>query len=223
MNNGVPFDGKSTLNPKDIYPDWEEMFANPGVAEAGTPTFETPPTDQAYWEKIFKEMNFPGMDLMAVIYFREIDNLPEFHNKFRLLARDFMKFLNYNHSLELRAAGVNDENIFLMKKGFVPENFTVLLKYPLQYGGSLDFSNMVLIQTNPFAADIRRYIDMQLTGATGFLRPKTLYVPVPPGKIYVPFGLFTGSGGKNKQDKSVMAGFTASALKDIALKKMPGR
>ena len=24
---------------------------------------------QAFWEQLFKEMNFPGMDLMAVTYF----------------------------------------------------------------------------------------------------------------------------------------------------------
>ena len=53
--------------------------------------------------------------------------------------------------------------------------------------------------------------------------PSLLYVPVPVGKVYVPFSLFTGSGGKNKQDRSVYAGYSSAALNKIALKSMPGR
>ena len=70
---------------------------------------------------------------------------------------------------------------------------------------------------------IHAYLDEQILTENGISYPPLLYVPAPVGKIYVPFGMFTGSGGKNKQDRSVYAGFSKAAFEKIALKAMPGR
>ena len=178
---------------------------------------EKPPHDQSYWENLFNEMNFPGMDLMAVTYFSSsLHNPIDTHLKMKRLVRDFVR-------LDLRSAGLSEEAIFYMKKGKIPENYTVHLKYPLEYGGSLDFNNMVLIQDKPFHDMIHSYIDKQMISPSGIEYPSLLYVPVPVGKVYVPFSLFTGSGGKNKQDRSVYAGYSSAVLNKIALKSMPGR
>ena len=185
---------------------------------------EKPPHDQSYWENLFNEMNFPGMDLMAVTYFSSSLNNPiDTHIRMRRLIRDFARLLSYNYVMDLRSAGLSEEAIFYMKKGKIPENYTVHLKYPLEYGGSLDFNNMVLIQDKPFHDMIHTYFDKQLISEKGVEYPSLLYVPVPVGKVYVPFSLFTGSGGKNKQDRSVYAGYSSAALNKIALKSMPGR
>lgn len=179
---------------------------------------------QSFWEKLFNEMNFPGMDLMAVSYFNlNGDDLIEQRNVLKKTTRDFLKLLGYSFTNDLRSAGVSEEGIFYIKKGKLPENYTVHLKYPLDYGGRIDFDNMVLIQNRPFHDLIHAYIDQQLLGPNGSIRPRQLFVPVPVGKIYVPFSGITGSGGKNKQDRSVLAGFTQSALAEIAMKNMPGR
>lgn len=179
---------------------------------------------QAYWEKLFNEMNFPGMDLMAVTYFNlSMDDALEQRKVLRKTIQDFLKLLGYNNTNDLRSAGVSEEGIFYIRKGKLPENYTVHLKYPLEYGGRIDFNNMVFIQERPFHELIHTYLDQQLLGPNGSVRPRQLYVPVPLGKIYVPFGGITGSGGKNKQDRSALAGFTQSALTELAIRKMPGR
>ena len=180
--------------------------------------------DQDYWTNRFNQLNFPGMDLMAVSYFGSFTyDLLEQHILLRRCVRDFVRLLSYNYVNDLRSAGVSEEGIFYMKKGKIPENYTVHLKYPLEYGGAIDFNNMVFIQEKPFHEMIHTYIDEQILSKDGVSYPPLLYVPVPVGKIYVPFGMFTGSGGKNKQDRSVYAGFSQAAFDKIALKAMPGR
>ncbi len=210
------------LDARSIFPEWDELLTS-SVQEEDSDLSQLldDKKDQAYWETLFNEMNFPGMDLMAVTYFQPIEKPLESHLIFRRLARDFVRFLGYHHATDLRSAGISEEGLFYMKKGILPENFVVHLKYPPEYGGLLDFDNMVLIQNLPFHEDIHRYMDKQRALSPN--PPELLYVPVPPTKIYVPFGQFTGSGGKNKQDRSVFAGFSASAFKQIALKNMPGR
>lgn len=179
---------------------------------------------QSFWKALFNEMNFPGMDLMSVSYFNLAgEDVMEHRAQLKKVTKDFLKLLGYNYANDLRSAGVSEEGIFYIKKGKLPENFTVHLKYPPEYGGRIDFNNMVFIQNHPFHDLIHAYLDQQLLGAEGSVRPRTLYVPVPVGKVYIPSGNFTGSGGKNKQDRSVMSGFTQSAMKEIMMKKMPGR
>lgn len=183
-----------------------------------------PEKNQEYWTNRFNELNFPGMDLMAVSYFGSFTyDLLEQHLLLRRCVRDFVRLLSYNYVNDLRSAGVSEEGIFYMKKGKIPENYTVHLKYPLEYGGAIEFNNMVFIQEKPFHDMIHMYLDEQILSNNGVSYPPLLYVPVPVGKIYVPFGVFTGSGGKNKQDRSVYAGFSQAAFDKIALKAMPGR
>ena len=47
-------------------------------------------------------------------------------------------------------------------------------------------------------------------------------MPTPIGKVYIPEGAWTGSGGKKKADRSVMAGMTQSALQQLS-QKVGGR
>ncbi len=220
------------LNNDDTLIPWDKLFTNEEVGLDAQQAFTPPPEikepetkkDQAYWENLFNEMNFPGMDLMAVSYFGSFgSDMLERHMQMRRVMRDFIRLLSYNYPMDLRSAGLSEEAIFYMKKGKIPENYVVHLKYPLEYGGSLDFNNMVLIQDKPFHETIHAYIDKQIVTSNGIDFPPLLYVPVPVGKVYVPFSLFTGSGGKNKQDRSVYAGFSKAAFDKIALKSMPGR
>ena len=180
--------------------------------------------NQDYWANRFNQLNFPGMDLMAVYYIGSFTyDMLEQHLLLKRVVRDFVRLLSYNYTMELRSAGVSEEGIFYMKKGKIPENYTVHLKYPPEYGGTIDFNNMVFMQDKPFHDMIHAYLDEQILTENGISYPPLLYVPAPVGKIYVPFGMFTGSGGKNKQDRSVYAGFSKAAFEKIALKAMPGR
>ena len=214
----------TTLNAEDIFSDWDKLLQTPLFDEDNLNDLELEEQGQAYWKSLFNDMNFPGMDLMAVAYHPiEISDRETHQKLLNRTIRDFVRFLSYHHANDLRSAGVTEEGLFYMKRGQQPENFVVHLKYPLDYGGKISFDNMVFIQAHPFHELIHRYINKQVIGPEGRLNPAQLYVPVPIGKVYVPMGLFTGSGGKNKQDRSVMSGFTQSALKDLALRTMPGR
>ncbi len=205
---------------------WDQLFDDDSImrsfGEEGPVAPQEPVRDQKYWEELFNKMNFPGMDLMAVSYFGAFD-IPEKRAQFRRQSHDFLRYLSYNYAMDLRAAGVSEEGIFYMKKGWLPENFTVHMKYPLEYGGTVDFKNMVFIQEKPFHNFIHEYLEKQLIGKNGLINPPLLYVPVPPTRIYVPFGLFTGSGGKNKQDRSAVSGYSVDVLNQLAMRAMPGR
>ena len=127
-----------------------------------------------------------------------------------------------NNINDLRAASISEENIFYLSKGILPANWTVHLKYPPLYGGEAIPDNMVMIQCQPFHELIHNFIDRQILTNAGLGHPKTLYVPTPVGKIYIPEGAWTGSGGKKKADRSVMAGMTQSALQQLS-QKVGGR
>lgn len=213
----------TTLNAEDVFHDWESLLEAPVFDSPDLADLKLEEQGQAYWESLFNEMNFPGMDLMAVKHQPIEEDIQERQKLLNRTVRDFVRFLSYHHANDVRSAGVSEEGLFYMKRGQQPENYVVHLKYPLDYGGKITFDNMVFLQARPFHELIHRYLDKQFIGADGRVCPQQLYVPVPVGKVYVPMGLFTGSGGKNKQDRSVMSGFTQSALKDLALRTMPGR
>lgn len=180
--------------------------------------------DQTFWETVFNDTNFAGMDLMELHYYGQSpEDALNASRLFQRICKDFSRYLGYNYAMDLRAAGISEEDIFYIKKGILPENYTVHLKYPLAYGGHVDFNNMVLMQSHPYHDLIHTYLDKQMMTETGLSYPEQLYVPTPVGKVYIPMTTFTGSGGKGKHDRSAYAGFSQSDFKQIALKSMPGR
>lgn len=180
--------------------------------------------DLKFWEAKFQEMNFPGMDLVeATAYPISMSDKIERKKQYKRVKRDFLKYVAYNFVNDLRNAGLDEDSIFYFKKGIMPENFNVHLKVPFDYTGSVDFSNMVLIQNRPYHEDIHRFMDMQMDGMPVGTLPEKLYIPVPTGKVYIPLTMYTGSGGKGKHDRSVYAGYSESAFKRLAQKTMMGR
>lgn len=180
--------------------------------------------DLKFWEAKFQEMNFPGMDLVeATAYPILMSDKIERKKQYKRVKRDFLKYVAYNFVNDLRNAGLDEDSIFYFKKGIMPENFNVHLKVPFDYTGSVDFSNMVLIQNRPYHEDIHRFMDMQMDGMPVGTLPEKLYIPVPTGKVYIPLTMYTGSGGKGKHDRSVYAGYSESAFKRLAQKTMMGR
>ncbi len=82
----------------------------------------------------------------------------------------------------------------------------------------MSLDNLVLIQCHPFHELIHDYLNKQTLSAAGIGHPQTLYIPIPLGKVYIPNGEMTGSGGKKKSDRSATAGLTSANLQQIAIK-----
>ena len=182
-----------------------------------------PENDRSLWEWQFSQMNLPNMELIEVNYVMLDANwLSELRKAFKRTRRDFLKYVGYHHVNELIAAGMDEEDIKLVKKGKAPENFNVHVRVPFDYGGTNSFSNLVLIQTHPYHSEIHRFIDMQ-TLIQPNLKPSKLFLPSPPGKVYTPGEIEISSGGTSRHDRSVYAGFLESTFEIIAQRSMMGR
>ena len=176
-----------------------------------------------FWEAKFQAMNFPGMDLVEATAY-PITLLEKVNQKkqYTRVKKDFLKYISYHLVNDLRNAGLDEEKIFYLKKGIIPENFIVHIKIPFDYTGKADFSNMVFMQTRPYHEDIHKFMDMQMNQMPVGVLPYKLYIPVPTGSVYIPSTNYTGSGGKGKHDRSVFAGYSESAFQKLAQKTMRG-
>ena len=218
------------LDGAEIFKNWDQLIQDPqpsgGAADKDNLDFSElmgkSEKGADYWENLFQESNFAGMDLMGLSYYPVTIHEDEFFKKYNIAKRAFIQDIVANNVNDLRVAGISEENIFYLRKGILPANWTVHLKYPPLYGGLPEPDNMVLIQCQPFHELIHNFIDQQMLTMAGVGHPKTLYVPTPMGKVYIPEGAWTGSGGKKKADRSVMAGMTESALQQLA-QKVGGR
>ena len=198
------------LDGADIYPNWDSLVQGTGDKTPNKPVENEGELDISldmlldekstdYWQDLFNQMNFPGMDLMGVTYQPVHDsNRIKEHALLREKTAEFLKKLSNENVNDLRAAGIPESHIFSMGRGIMPVNWTIHLKYPLAYGGQIDFDNMVLIQSMPFHEDIHTFINKQILSKAGVGHPEELYIPVPPGKVYIPTAvtLIGGGGGK---------------------------
>ncbi len=213
------------LDGAEIFQNWDQLIQDPqnsSVSPKEELDFDalmgSPEKGPDYWENLFQESNFGGMDLMGLSYYPITIHEEDFFKQYYSSKRDFIADLLANNVNDLRAASISEENIFYLSKGVLPANWTVHLKYPPLYGGRPEPDNMVLIQCQPFHELIHDFINQQILTGAGVGHPKTLYVPTPTGKVYIPEGAWTGSGGKKKADRSVMAGMTQSALQQLSTK-----
>ena len=180
--------------------------------------------DRPMWEGQASQMELPNMDVIEANYIMLDPRWRlELRKAFKRARRDFLKYVGYHHVNELMAAGLLEEDIAKIKKGKAPENFNVHVRIPFDYGGTNDFSNLVLIQTHPFHVNIHKFLDMQILSQPQGMKPRRLFIPAPKGKVYFPGVIEVSSGGKDKHDRSVYAGFLESTFEIIAQKTSLGR
>lgn len=173
--------------------------------------------DRSTWEWQMSQLDLPNMELQEVNFVMlNAQWKLELRKAFKRARRDFLKYVGYHNVNELLAIGLTEEDIRKIKKGKACENVNVHVKIPFDYGGTNDFSNLILMQTHPFHADLHKLIDMQIAPQQRGGLPKRLFVPVPAGKVYVPGDIVVSSGGKGKHDRSVYAGFLESTFEAIA-------
>lgn len=200
---------------QSVYGTSMQPNMHPGMASGGDA--------KSMWEWQFSQMDLPNMDLVETDFVMlDPKWMGELRKAFKRTRRDFLKYVGYHHVNELIAAGMDEEAIKTVKKGKAPENFNIHLRVPFEYGGTNNFSNLCLIQTHPYHADIHKFIDMQTLQAPG-MKPMKLYIPTPKGKVYFTGDIEISSGGTTRHDRSVYAGFLESVFEIINQKSMPGR
>ena len=180
--------------------------------------------DRSLWELQLNNSNLPGMQLEEFhLKTHDAKYRNELRRGYKRARRDFLKLISYNNTQDLYAAGLSDVDIAMLRKGRACENFNVHRKVPYEYGGTNDFSNLMLIQTHPYHDNLHKFLDMQI-----FIHPlgakvKRLFIPVYEGKVYLPYLDINTPGGKSKHDRSVFAGYDKETLDLIAQKTSIGK
>jgi hypothetical protein len=182
-----------------------------------------PAKDVSFWIDRFNQMYFPGMDLIETKLHTALSHSLEEKELFQQTRREFLQYLYFDYKNDLRSAGFDEESILILKKGWITENHQIHMKIPVEYGGKIEFDNLILIQNIPYHRNIHLYLNEQTSMLDIGTLPSKLYIPFPKGKVFIPPTNYTGSGGKGKHDRSAFAGYSAEAFKRISIKTMPGR
>ena len=106
-----------------------------------------------------------------------------FFQKYRRNKTNFLRFIGYSHQNTCQNIGLSSEDIKKLKNGTCPENYTVHIKKPFDFGGSSNFENLSLIPTHPLHIQLHSLIEFQI--GCGFLQSyKTIYIPYFEGYFY---------------------------------------
>jgi hypothetical protein len=104
--------------------------------------------------------------------------------QFEPVREAFVKDLAENHAGALRDAGVSDEDIALMAKGKVPDDYEVHHKLSLDDGGTNATTNLVLIKKNPDHWLLTNYQNQQTRGMSAG-QTRELEWPMPDPRVRI--------------------------------------
>ena len=182
------------LDGSEIYPEWDSLMGGTPVSKNTADTFELSldnlmdSNGESTWIQQFQKLNLPGMQLIALHLppvLIQLD-LPTQNTILHITRHHFLMTLPETHFNDLRIAGLTDDEIDQISKGIIPVNWTIHLKYPPKYGGTIDVNNMVLIAQHPFHEQIHQFLNQQMITDAGIITPPVLYVPTPDNTVYVP-------------------------------------
>ena len=179
------------------------------------------PIDQ--WHLRLRSMQILNLEL-ADFKRRRISPLEvkQLHKELQTAAREFLKFVGQEDRPLAIAAGLDDAAFELLKYGILPENFTVHVRIPYEFGGTNDFDNLVLIQRDPYHTTIHRFVDLQVSRYKKET-PSLLYLPIFPMRVYIPDDEVEETDGKAMSDHSAFAGYDDNLIKEIWQKNNRGK
>ncbi|MCQ2581488.1 MAG: hypothetical protein MJ170_00705 [Alphaproteobacteria bacterium] len=133
-----------------------------------------------------------GMDDMPVIECHPVPTQvsPDWFIKYKELVHRFMETL-MDSSQEIAFLNLSpDEFMDLISGRAIPRNMSVRFRVPLMWGGALDIDNLFMCRTFPYSYNLDRFIIEQSGN-------KTIWLPNPVKKIYVPAHTAGGGDGGN--------------------------
>ena len=118
---------------------------------------------EEYYHDLIAKLGLPEMPILKVKYQGKPSvNLKNFRLDFFKISKQLMKYVSFNNITQLIDAGFTFDIIEELHDGIIPENLTIYLKKPLEYGGKLEFSNMFLIKTRPFKNILDTFLENQI-------------------------------------------------------------
>ncbi len=175
---------------------------------------------EEYYRDLIAKLGLPEMPILKVTYQgKNVLDARSFRSDFFKISKKLMQYVSFNNISQLIEANFPIETVEELHEGLIPENITIYLKKPIEYGGKIEFSNMFLVRTRPFKRILDTFIDEQILSfnkehpgydkKNGFLLPTELYVPNPDGIIFLPaLKGFAGAGGNTAADKMSEIGST---------------
>lgn len=135
-------------------------------------------------EQKLEEFNLSKFTLVEKNYDPQYwTQMDQYYDEYQHTRTRFLKLLAYSALDECRKAGLNEDDINLLKSGITPENYNTHLKIPFDFGGEVDFGNYCLIRTHPQHINLHKIFELQISG--DFLRlQKKLFIPWYDGKVY---------------------------------------
>lgn len=140
-------------------------------------------------EKKLKDMN---MDDMPVIEVQpaHVAIAPDWFAQYKKLCREFARSLSDSVDELAFMNLTQDEFINLLTGRQIPQNISIRFRVPLAWGGRLDTDNLFMCWTFPYSQNLDKFIIDQ-SGA------KTIWLPNPAKKVYMPAHMVSGGDGGN--------------------------
>jgi hypothetical protein len=156
---------------------------------------------EEYWRDRIGELGLPEMPIKACARAKGYD-LAGSRREFLALAGKFLQYTFYADFETLASAGFPFEAAMQMKSGELPQNIDIMLKTPVEYGGSISIANMFIIKKYPFRDILAAFIAEQTNAGED-----TIFAPNPNGRVFLPaLRGFAGAGGNTTDDRMTAAG-----------------
>lgn len=136
-------------------------------------------------EKIMSDMNMSDMPL-AEFQPRPARVAPDWFPQYKKLCHQFMESLSDSVDTLAFMQLSQEEFMSLIMGRALPANTSIRFRIPLIWGGKLEIDNLFMCRTFPHAHNIDKFLITQSDA-------KTVWLPNPAKKIYLPTG--TGGGG----------------------------
>lgn len=140
-------------------------------------------------EKLLSDMS---MDDMPIMEYTPVPTAlaPDWFKKYKELCHEFTSNLT-DSVQELAFMNLSqDEFMGLLMGQSIPKNISFRFRIPLMWGGKLEINNMFMCWTFPHAMRLDKFIIMQSDA-------KTVWLPNPSKKIYLPAHTAGGGDGGN--------------------------
>lgn len=191
---------------------------------------------KSYWVNYLSEIGLSELPLQEV-HLANIDysEIPDLYLEAASVYSEFLKYIEKHCLDELIRASFKKTDLDMMMNGVCPYNASIVLKIPLEYGGSIELDNMYLIRKNPFEFAINDFFLKQIKAFNNDISnnsfdvklPDVFYAICPKGNVFYPsVGSLAISGGpsfgKADQLASQIEQSKQKELKAIALLKSMG-